>query len=123
MMTAISFDLHHCSYLLACVLGVPFVDDIPKRGELVIPLLAVHTIIHGDKVNIMLREHDLRVHAYLQIVTAKPGHILDDDPFDDTSLNIRDHLLEARAVEGSAGNSVVDIETDIFPTMVKSILL
>lgn len=51
------------------------------------------------------------------------GHFLDNDPLDDPVLNIRDHLLEPKAVKGGAGNAVVNIETDIFPVMVKGVLL
>ena len=42
-------------------------DDVPKRGELIITLGAVHTIVDSNKVNVMLREHDLCIHAHLQI--------------------------------------------------------
>ena len=42
-------------------------DDVPKRGELIITLGAVHTIVDSNKVNVMLREHDLCIHAHVQI--------------------------------------------------------
>lgn len=46
-------------------------DDVPKRSELIITLGAVHTIVDSNKVNVMLREHDLGIHAHLQIITAQ----------------------------------------------------
>ena len=46
-------------------------DDVPKRSELIITLGAVHAIVDSNKVNVMLREHDLGIHAHLQIITAQ----------------------------------------------------
>lgn len=75
-------------------------DDIAEGSKLIVALGAVHPIVYGNKVNIMLREHDLGIHTHLQIITAKTGHIFDDDPFDDPRLHIGDHLLETRSIEG-----------------------
>ena len=75
-------------------------DDIAEGSKLIVALGAVHPIVYGNKVNIMLREHDLGIHTHLQIITAKAGHILDDDPFDDSRLHIGNHLLETRPIEG-----------------------
>ena len=119
----ISFDLHNGPDLLTCVLGVPLVDDVPKRGKLVVALLTVHSIVDSNKVNIVLREHDLSIHSHLQVVTAQTGHILDNDPLDNTCFNVRNHFLEPRAVKGGAGDAIVNIKTDILPAMVKGILL
>ena len=46
-------------------------DDVPKRSELIITLGAVHAIVDSNKVNVMLWEHDLGIHAHLQIITAQ----------------------------------------------------
>ena len=98
-------------------------DDVPKRGKLVVALLTVHSIVDSNKVNIVLREHDLSIHSHLQVVTAQTGHILDNDPLDNTCFNVRNHFLEPRAVKGGAGDAIVNIKTDILPAMVKGILL
>lgn len=74
-------------------------DDVPKRGKLVVALLTVHSIVDSNKVNIVLREHDLSIHSHLQVVTAQTGHILDNDPLDNTCFNVRNHFLEPRAVK------------------------
>ena len=50
-------------------------DDIAEGSKLIVALGAVHPIVYGNKVNIMLREHDLGIHTHLQIITAKTGHI------------------------------------------------
>lgn len=55
-------------------------DDVTEGSKLIIFLVAVHPVIDGDKMNIMLREEYFRVHTYLQIITAQAGHILDDNP-------------------------------------------
>ncbi len=47
-----------------------FIDDIAERGKFVVLLVAVHSVIDYYKMYIMLREVNLRVHAYLQIITA-----------------------------------------------------
>ena len=45
---------HNGADLLAGVLRVPFIDDIAEGGKLVISLCAVHAIVYGDKVDVML---------------------------------------------------------------------
>ena len=49
-------------------------DDIAEGGKLVIFLIAVHSIVDSDKMDVMLREENFRIHPHLQIVTAKAGH-------------------------------------------------
>ena len=71
MLAGVALDLHHGTDLLAGVLRIPLIDDVPKRSELIITLGAVHTIVDSNKVNVMLREHDLGIHAQLQIITAQ----------------------------------------------------
>ena len=71
MLAGVALDLHHGTDLLAGVLRIPLIDDVPKRSELIITLGAVHAIVDSNKVNVMLREHDLGIHAHLQIITAQ----------------------------------------------------
>ena len=44
-------------------------EQISQRGKIVVHALAgtVHIIVDSNKVNVMLREHDLCIHAHLQI--------------------------------------------------------
>ena len=98
-------------------------DDIAEGGKLIVALGAVHAIIHSDKVNIVLREHDFGIHTHLQIVTAETGHILDDNTLDDTCLNIGDHFLKPRTVERRTRNTVVDIKSEVGVSVFKSVLL
>ena len=71
MLASVALDLHHGTDLLTGVFRIPLIDDVPKRGELIITLGAVHAIVDSNKVNVMLREHDLGIHAHLQIITAQ----------------------------------------------------
>ena len=57
-------------------------DDISEWGEIIIRCaVRIDTIIDCNEANIQLRESDFRIHAHLQVVTAKSRHILDNDPF------------------------------------------
>lgn len=97
-------------YLLTGVLGVPLIDDIAKRSKIIAHLvIAVHSVIDGDKADAHLWKADFRVHPNLQIVPAKPGHVLDHHHIDQPRFNISHHLLKARAFEVGAGKSVIFI--------------
>ena len=98
-------------------------DDIAEGSKLIVALGAVHPIVYGNKVNIMLREHDLGIHTHLQIITAKTGHIFDDDPFDDPCLHIGNHFLETRPIEGCSRNAVINVKAEVGIPVFKSVLL
>lgn len=74
-------------------------DDISERGKIVHLVVAVHAVVDGDKADVHLREPDFRVQPHLQIVPAKPGHILYDYGADLSCLYIGKHLLKAGPVE------------------------
>ena len=97
-------------YLLRGVLGVPLVYDIAERGEVVAHLIvAVYSVIDGDKTDSHLWKADFRIQPYLQIIAAKPGHILDDHHTDKPRLNVGHHFLKAGTLEAGAGITVVFI--------------
>ena len=100
MLAGVALDLHHGTDLLAGVLRIPLIDDIAEGSKLIVALGAVHPIVYGNKVNIMLREHDFGIHTHLQVITAEARHILDDNPFDNSCLHICNHFLETRPIEG-----------------------
>lgn len=107
--------------LLAGVLSVPLVDDVAERGEVVVLPLAVHAVVDRDKPHIVLREADLCVHPYLQVVAAETGHILDDDRADEAAFNIGQHLLEARPVKVRTGVAVILVYPVIRDPMVSGV--
>lgn len=81
--------------------------EVAERGQVVFALLGVYTVVYGYEVNIVLCEHDLRVHSYLKVVTSKSGHILDDYPLDNTGFYSLNHSLEVRAFKCRAGVTIV----------------
>lgn len=44
---------------------------IPKWSNLIFSVVAVHTIVHGDKSNITVREVGVGVISHLQIISAE----------------------------------------------------
>jgi len=58
---SIAAHLLGTAYLAADVLGVPLVDDIAEWGKLIILLVAVHSIIDCDKMNIVFWEENFTI--------------------------------------------------------------
>ena len=87
-LSGIALAAKHGFYLFAGVLGVEFVENIDEWRHVIINLiLAVHTIVNGDKANIMRREYHLRIHANLKVIPTKAAHILYDDDADSVFIN------------------------------------
>ena len=80
--------------------------DVAKRGKIIIPTKAVHTIIQSNQPDILLPQqfHDL---PDLQIVTPQPGHIFDDDCFYMTCFHFCHHCVKAGTVKAGAGDAVI----------------
>ena len=70
-LTRHSLVAEYSANLLARVLGIPFVDDIPKRREIVILAFAVYAIIDSDEAHAHFGKAYLRIHSDLKIITAK----------------------------------------------------
>lgn len=65
ILPGIFLNFYHGPDFLASVLRVPFVDDIAEGGKLIVALSTVSTIVHSDKMNIVLWEHDFRIYTHL----------------------------------------------------------
>ena len=63
------------SDLAADVTGVHFIHDIAEGCQLIFSVVAIHTVVDGDKTDAVVWEIAIRVVAHLQIVTAQTGHI------------------------------------------------
>ena len=101
-------------YLPAGIAGVKFVHNVQKRGKIVISLLvAVDTIVDGDKPNALVSKHDIGVKANLEVVAPEAAHVLDDDRCHVPGLHLGNHGLEAVPVEGRAAHSIVREVADI----------
>lgn len=102
------FTAEHRPYLLAGVLRVPLIHNVAEWDKVIVHLaVAVHAVIDGHKADAQFREADFCVKTYLQIVPAKPGHILDHDRAYQTRLNIGHHFDKARPLEVGAGVAVI----------------
>lgn len=51
------------------------IEQIAERGQVIFTLLRIYTVIDSNKVNLIFREDHFRIHAHLQVVTAKSRHI------------------------------------------------
>ena len=49
--------------------------DIAEGCQLIFSVVAIHTVVDGDKTDAVVWEIAIRVVAHLQIVTAQTGHI------------------------------------------------
>ena len=98
------------------------IEQITKRGEIVVPLVAVHAVIDGDIPNIALGKETLGIVAHFQIVPAHAGHILDNDGSDLSRLGQPDHLIPARTVKRHPGNTIVNEKRGIGETVVSRVL-
>ena len=101
---------------------VPFVDNVPKRCEIIARIIfAVHTVTDGYKANPHFRKTDLRVKPDIQIVAPKTGHVLAYDCANQSSLGISDHAFEARSVEVRAGETIVHVVLRICESMFRGV--
>ena len=63
-------------------------------------VLMLNTFAVGlAKVNIMLWEHNFRIHTRLQIITVKTRDILDNSPLDNACLNICNYFPKTMVAE------------------------
>ena len=72
-----------------------------------VPVLTVHTVIDGNKVDAVLWKQHFRIHSDLQIVTPEPAHILNDNALDLARLDVGKHPLESGPVEYQGGITIL----------------
>ena len=112
---------------MSCVychsLWISLIYDVAEGRKVIRTLiLTVHAVIDGNEADAHLREPDFRVKPYLQIVTAKPGHILDHNHTDQSGLNVPQHFLEPRTLEAGAGVPVVLVNLVVGDAVVSGVL-
>ena len=71
----------------------------PPGGNGASVLRAVDPIVDGNETDILFREYDFSIHPCFQIVSAKPGHILDNYHTNEPGLNIGQHLFETGTIK------------------------
>lgn len=105
------------AHFTAHVLGVPLVHNVTERGKIVLALVAVHAVIHGDEAYTVHRENRLRKLSHFQVVPAQPGHILYNDRGDLVGFDKGHHLLKTVPLHRHAGNAVVYEYLDILKSV------
>lgn len=79
---------------------MPLIHDIQKWCKIIICRIGtVNSVIYCNKTDIFLREHHFRIETYLQIVSAKSGHIFDDHCSHSAGFNLCQQRIECRSVE------------------------
>ena len=74
--------------------------DIQKWCKIIICRIGtVNSVIDCNKTDIFLRKHHFSIETYLQIVSAKSGHIFDDHCSHPASFNLCQQRIECRSVE------------------------
>ena len=69
MFPGFAFRLQHGADFLACVTAVPFVDDVKKRGKIILLLgRTVHAVADRDKPHALFGKENVRIKTYPQIV-------------------------------------------------------
>ena len=74
-------------------------EQIAKRGEIVVAFVTVHTVIDGGVPNITFCKEAFSIVTDFQIVPSHAGHIFDNDGSDLSSLGQPDHFIPARTVK------------------------
>ena len=74
-------------------------EQVAKRGKIVVPFVAVHTVIDCDIANITLGKKALGIIADFQIIAPHTGHIFDDNCLDLSGFCKAYHLIPAGSVK------------------------
>ena len=111
MLPRIAFRFENASDLLTCVFGVPFIDDVPKRREVIICLVvAIHIIVHRYESYILLRQHYFGIVTHHYVVPTEPRHIFHDNRTDASVVHVLHHSLKVRTVKVRSRIAVVHVK-------------
>jgi hypothetical protein len=123
-LSGLTLGFEHGPDLAAGVLGIEFIEDIDERRHIVLGAVdAVNTVVDGDEADVGIGENHLGIHTDLQIVSAKPGHILDDDRSDKAVINHGAEPVPVRTVKIRTAVTVVHKELRVPKAIVISVLL
>ena len=105
-----AFALHSEGRLdfLGGISGIEFIAKVADRRHIKFRLYSgIYIVVDSDKPHIIFGENNVRIHPNLQIVPAKPGHILDDNCSHLAVFNQLFHFPEGRTVEARPGIAVI----------------
>ena len=77
-----------------------------KEHKVIVALGSIYAVIDGNKHHALLSEHFHKLTG-LQVVTAHATHVLDAALGDIVLLDLLHHGKKTRAVEASAGDSII----------------
>ena len=122
--TSLGLETNYGATLLAAVLGIEFVHEIPEGCEVVGRLVqAVHAIVDGDEAHTVAGEDEFGVLTHLKVLTAQPGHVLHNKGFHLTVFHQLHDLLPTGAVEVRSRVTVIIQEEGVGEAFLSSILL
>ena len=117
------FCLEHCLDFLTGIFCIPLIHDIQKWCKIIICRIGtVNSVIYCNKTDIFLREHHFRIETYLQIVSAKSGHIFDDHCSHSAGFNLCQQRIECRSVEVRSWISIITEMLNITNAMLHCII-
>ena len=121
-----AFTLHFKGgfYFLGGISCIKIVTEISNRSHINVCLYCgVHIVIDSDKSHFVFGEYNIRIYTDLQIVSAKSGHILDNDC---SNLFVFNHLLHSAktgAVKICSRIPVIYEKLQIFEAVLSCILV
>ena len=103
----IPLDLVADTPFLADIAGVPLIEQVADRRQLVLALGGVYGVRYRHQANVMLREKFLGQSADLDVVTAQAGKVFDKYRGGPSLFKLPDHLHKTRAVHRDARDTVI----------------
>ena len=94
--------------LLAGITGIPLVEQITDCGKaFAVSPVAVHTVIDGDKADIVARKKNIRILSNGQIVTPKAAEVFDQPTAHKTLLDKCKAFLHTGTIKVRSGITVI----------------
>src|SRR5690554_1145657 len=120
----LTFGLKHSTYLLAGVLGVPFVNNVEEWRKIAVLLIgAVDAVINGNEADVGAGKENFGIIADLKIIAPKAAHVLHNDGADAAFLSKRYQALPVRTVKVRAAVLVINKKLCVAVAVVVSVLL
>ena len=112
--TALGFALKCGSDLVACGLGVPFVEDVnDAKLLLILAVKAIVVIVDGDKANIIFGKCQLDIPSGLNIISTETGQVFYDNDTDLAIFHVCHHIFKAGTVEIRTAEAIINIEFSV----------
>lgn len=123
-LSGLTFEFEHSADFTAGVLGIELIEDIDERRHIVLGAVdAVNTVVDGNEADVGIGENHLGIHTDLQTVSAKLGHILDDDRSYKAVINHTAEPVPVRTVKISTAVTVIHKELCVPKSIVISVFL